>query len=320
MANVATRLEERGLQIPLFVGGATTSELHTALKIAPLYSGAVVRTADAASLPAIAKQISDPQIVESIRSEQETLRRDYSEKAPVLTLEQARDTAKPVDSPAPVPMKSGRHEFHPSKKELDELINWRAFLGEWRMNPNGGSDEAQRLLREAREELDRMEINVNAVVEIRRAERTAPEVIAVSGIELNAPRSLRPNTVDGQCLSLADFVAETGDHIALFAVCVTFPEEGDEFRSMLRQTIGHRLAEAATEWLNRRVDRDLWGVEHSIRPAVGYSSLPDQKLIFQIDRLIDLASQGITLTENGAMNPGSSTCGIIIAHPRARYF
>lgn len=320
MANVATRLEERGLHVPLFVGGATTSELHTALKIAPLYSGPVVRTADAASLPAIAKQISDPQIVETIRSEQETLRRDYSGKTPALTPEQARATAKPVDSPAPAPLKPGRHDFHPSKEELYGLINWRAFLGEWRMSPNGNSDEAQRLLGEAREELERMKITVNAVVEIRHAERTAPEVITVGGIDLPTPRSLQPNTVDGRCLSLADFVAETGDHIALFAVCVTFPEEGDEFRSMLRQTIGHRLAEAATEWLNHRVDRDLWGIDRSIRPAVGYSSLPDQKLIFQIDRLLDLASQGITLTENGAMNPGSSTCGLIIAHPRARYF
>ena len=320
MANVASKLEERGLKVPLFVGGATTSELHTALKIAPLYSGPVVRTADAASLPAIAKQISDPQVIESIRSEQETLRVNHADKAPSLTLEQARASARPVESPAPAPLRPGRHEFHPSIQELTPLINWRAFLGEWRMNPNGDSDEARRLLQEARAELESMDVNINAVVEILSARRSAPEVITVGSVELPTPRSLKPNTADGQCLALADFVAPADDFIGLFAVCCQFADEGDEFRSMLRQTLGHRLAEAATEWLNRRVDSDLWGAGRSIRPAVGYSSLPDQQLIFRIDRLLPLAPLGITLTENGAMHPGSSTCGIIIAHPRARYF
>ncbi|MBD5351424.1 MAG: methionine synthase [Bacteroides sp.] len=320
MANVASKLEERGLKVPLFVGGATTSELHTALKIAPLYSGPVVRTADAASLPAIAKQISDPQVIESIRSEQESLRINHADKAPSLTLEQARASARPVDSPAPAPLRPGRHEFHPSIQELTPLINWRAFLGEWRMNPNGDSDEARRLLQEARAELESMDVNINAVVEILSARRSAPEVITVGSVELPTPRSLKPNTADGQCLALADFVAPADDFIGLFAVCCQFADEGDEFRSMLRQTLGHRLAEATTEWLNRRVDSDLWGAGRSIRPAVGYSSLPDQQLIFRIDRLLPLAPLGITLTENGAMHPGSSTCGIIIAHPRARYF
>ncbi len=320
MANVAARLEERGMTVPLFVGGATTSELHTALKIAPLYSGPVVRTADAASLPAIAKQISDSEVVEAIRGEQEALRRNHAEKAPALTLEQARQTAKPVENPAPTPLKPGRHEFHPTKEELLPLINWRAFLGEWRMDPKGDSEEAKRLLQDAEAELLKMDVKVNAVVNILPARRTAPEVITVGTVDLHTPRSLRPNTADGQCLALADFVAEEGDHVGVFAVCCNFADEGDEFRSMLRQTLGHRLAEAATEWLNRKTDSDLWGVEKSIRPAVGYSSLPDQSLIFVLDELLPLAPLGITLTETGAMHPGSSTCGLLLTHPRARYF
>ena len=57
-----------------------------------------------------------------------------------------------------------------------------------------------------------------------------------------------------------------------------------------------------------------------IRPAVGYPSLPDQSEIFDIDSIMPLSSIGISLTENGAMSPAASTCGLIIAHPESRYF
>lgn len=320
MANVASMLQSRGLQVPLFVGGATTSALHTAIKIAPLYDGPVVRTADAASLPSVVRQISNPQVLAEIRAEQEQLRRVHAEKEPPMSLDQARATVSPVSEPAPEPLEPGHHEFHPSREELRPLINRRALLGEWRLDPSGKSEEAARLLADAETELDRMDFTVNVVAEILPAARIAPETIAVGSVELHTPRSLRPNTAAGEYLALADFVAPEGDHVGIFAVCVNFTEEGDEYRSMLRQTIGHRLAEAATEWLNRKVNDSLWGVERSIRPAVGYSSLPDQSLIFRLDEILPLAPLGITLTENGGMHPGSSTCGLIIAHPRARYF
>lgn len=320
MANVAAMLQDRGQSIPLFVGGATTSELHTAVKIAPLYDGAVVRTADAASLPSIAKQISVPAVKDAIQAEQAEIRRKHCEKNPPLSLEEARKTASPVADPAPRPLLPGRHEFHPTLDDLSPLINWRAFLGEWRLAPSAKSEEARKLLADAAAELPLMVLSVNAAVEILPAERVAPEAVKVRTVTLEMPRSLRPNTASGACLSLADFIAPANDHVGLFAVCVNFPEKGDEFRSMLRQTLGHRLAEAATEWLNRKVDSMLWGVGKSIRPAVGYSSLPDQSLIFKINELLPLAPLGITLTENGAMHPGSSTCGLIVAHPSARYF
>ena len=57
-----------------------------------------------------------------------------------------------------------------------------------------------------------------------------------------------------------------------------------------------------------------------IRPAVGYPSLPDQSLIFDLDSLLDLASIGISLSENGAMTPLSSICGLMISHPQSAYF
>ena len=57
-----------------------------------------------------------------------------------------------------------------------------------------------------------------------------------------------------------------------------------------------------------------------IRPAVGYPSLPDIRLMFTVQRLLDLPKIGISLTENGAMFPQASVCGLYIASPQSRYF
>ncbi|MCF0209568.1 MAG: 5-methyltetrahydrofolate--homocysteine methyltransferase, partial [Bacteroidaceae bacterium] len=57
-----------------------------------------------------------------------------------------------------------------------------------------------------------------------------------------------------------------------------------------------------------------------IRPAVGYPSLPDQKLMFKLAELIDFNDLGITITENGAMYPQSSVSGLYIANPDSEYF
>jgi len=57
-----------------------------------------------------------------------------------------------------------------------------------------------------------------------------------------------------------------------------------------------------------------------IRPAVGYPSLPDQSVNFILNELLDMEQIGITLTENGAMYPHASVCGLMLSHPRSRYF
>ena len=103
----------------------------------------------------------------------------------------------------------------------------------------------------------------------------------------------------------------------------------------MTQTLCDRLAEAAACRLHEEVRRKLWGYapeeeltihdllhEHhqGIRPATGYPSLPDQSINFILSPLIGMDRIGITLTENGAMQPSASVSGLMIAHPAARYF
>lgn len=145
-------------------------------------------------------------------------------------------------------------------------------------------------------------------------------------------------------LCLSDFIRPEGsgqsDTIGLFAATIkenkpTVCRSDDPYRNMLIQTLCDRLAEAATEKMHEDVRKTYWGYAadenlsikellnerfQGIRPAIGYPSLPDQSLIFLIDDLLDMKGIGIRLTENGAMSPHATVCGLMFAHPQARYF
>jgi len=111
--------------------------------------------------------------------------------------------------------------------------------------------------------------------------------------------------------------------------------DADPYQKMMMQLLADRLAEAAAERMHEEVRKHYWGYApeenltiaemqqerfQGIRPAVGYPSLPDTSLNFVIDSLLDLSQIGIRLTQSGAMKPHASVSGLMIAHPRARYF
>ena len=117
--------------------------------------------------------------------------------------------------------------------------------------------------------------------------------------------------------------SEPGDHIGVFACTVgrqfideleTLKQGSDDYASLLMQSIGDRLAEAGSEYMHRETG---WP---GIRPAVGYPSWPDLREIFKLRDLIGFEDLGIRITENGAMYPQASVCGIYIGNPNARYF
>ena len=146
-------------------------------------------------------------------------------------------------------------------------------------------------------------------------------------------------------LCLADFIRPMNDEgirdrIGVFAACADddiehLYEHEDDYRHLLCQTLADRLAEAAIERAHQAIRKFYWGYApeeslsiaelhaerfQGIRPAVGYPSLPDQSLNFDLDRLIDFSSIGIRMTEHGAMLPHASVSGLMIAHQAAHYF
>ena len=251
-----------------------------------------------------------------------------------------------------MPSFTGVRQLEIAIEEVRPYINWIHFYNLWRVRPD--STEAEKIRQEAETLLDSLHDKLLARVGFFSAKGTEHSIVLshpagckCCAVEhqtvIHTPRQRRPNA-EGESLALCDFVAPEGDYVGAFAVTVgkTFAErlsvlkeQGEEYASLVMQSVGDRLVEAASEWLHERVRRDLWGYAtqerltvkemfqssyRGIRPAVGYPSLPDQRTIFPLAELLDVEKIGISLTENGAMWPQASVCGLYLASPHARYF
>ena len=242
---------------------------------------------------------------------------------------------------------SGRYEG------IEKVHNCQSCHAEWLLGfeekDRPKAEEALKLFRDTQEMLrDVVEnklLNINAVYSIFPAYSENDNIIieAQTGkITLPTLRQQKPSA-DGFCYSLSDFIAEENDYIGAFANTVLgtekmakeFEKDDDVYKSILIKTLSDRLAEATAEWLHWRVRKEFWGyapdedlsVEDmlktqykGIRPAVGYPSLPDQSIIFEMDRILEFNKIGISLTEHGAMFPNASVSGLYFAHPMSRYF
>jgi 5-methyltetrahydrofolate--homocysteine methyltransferase len=173
MVNFAAEMEREGLQIPLLIGGATTSRAHTAVKIAPRRTGPVIWVKDASrSVPVAAALLDDrqrPALLEATEKDYDSLRERHAQKneRPTLTLEKARANRTPIEWDGytpPVPAQgTGVREFLDyDLAELREYIDWQPFFNAWEMkgrfpdilnNPASG-EAARKLYEDAQEMLD----------------------------------------------------------------------------------------------------------------------------------------------------------------------
>lgn len=233
-----------------------------------------------------------------------------------------------------------RHKFSYTAKELLPYIDWSYFFHAWSISHRESCSEAAlELQRDAIEIITKADCSVNALFRLCDVHSEGDNLI-IDGTLL--PLLRQQHSGSGPNLCLSDFVSPRADKIGLFATAIesSFEEArdaNDPYHNLLIQTIADRLAEAAATLLHKQVRTDaaLWGYvpnEHltieelnreqyqGIRPAVGYPSLPDQSVIFIIEKILRLKDAGITLTESGAMKPHAAVCGIMISHPAARYF
>ena len=232
-----------------------------------------------------------------------------------------------------------RYVFTYGIREVAPFIDWSYFLHAWGIARENA--QAVEIIAEAKAMLDELDgiYRTTAIFVLCNAKGDGDNIIIE---ETTLPLLRQQHSTDGKYnLCLSDFVSPHGDKIGLFATSVAseFGKEysGDEYKNLLAQTLADRLAEATATLLHKQVrtDNTLWGYSldeeltledllaernQGIRPAVGYPSLPDQSIIFTIDKLLQLREAGIELTDNGAMRPHASVCGLMIAHPAAQYF
>lgn len=206
------------------------------------------------------------------------------------------------------------------------------------------ASEAMQLFKEANRMLDLLDedFEVKTIFKLCQANAQGDNLI-LDDIPFPLLRQQTKKREGGPFLCLSDFVrplsSGIADTVGAFAATIDADMEGlyekDPYKHLLVQTLSDRLAEAATEKMHEYVRKEAWGYApeenlsipdlliekyQGIRPAVGYPSLPDQSVNFLLDELLGMGQIGITLTENGAMHPHASVCGLMFAHPASEYF
>ncbi|AKS36466.1 methionine synthase [Mycolicibacterium goodii] len=252
MVNFAAEMEREGMDIPLLIGGATTSRAHTAVKVAPRRSGPVIWVKDASrSVPVAAALLDDrqrPALLEATEKDYASLRERHAQKneRPMVPLQAARANRTPIDWDGyapPVPAHGlGVHEFQNyDLGELREYIDWQPFFNAWEMkgkfpdilnNPASG-EAARKLFDEAQEMLDTLIkekwLTANGVIGFFPANAVGDDVEVYTDDSrtevLTTLHNLRQQGEHREGIpnrSLGDFIApkETGlaDYIGAFAV------------------------------------------------------------------------------------------------------
>jgi 5-methyltetrahydrofolate--homocysteine methyltransferase len=251
MVNVAVEMERQGLEIPLLIGGATTSRAHTAVKVSPRRSGPVIWVKDASrSVPVAAALLSDeqrPALLAATAEDYAALRERHAAKndRPLLTLTKARENRTPVEWDGyrpPTPRQPGVTVFSDYDiAELREYIDWQPFFNAWEMkgkfpdilNSPATGEEARKLYDDGQDMLDRLIkekwLTANGVVGLFPANAVGDDIEVYTDDSRSAVRvTLRNLRQQGEHRegvpnrSLGDFVApkETGleDHVGAFAV------------------------------------------------------------------------------------------------------
>lgn len=238
--------------------------------------------------------------------------------------------------------------FQPRFASIADIHGCDACRAAWLANfPTADmskATEAMQLHKEAMRMLNTMEqtCTVKAVFRLMDANADGDDLI-LEGKRFPLLRQQTHAHATDPYLCLSDFVRPLSqgipDTVGAFATTtediLEKQFEHDPYKHLLAQTLNERLAEAAANKLHETIRKEIWGYakdEHltrqqllneeyqGIRPAVGYPSLPDLSVNFLLDELIDMKSIGIRLTENGMMQPHASVCGLMFAHPQARYF
>jgi 5-methyltetrahydrofolate--homocysteine methyltransferase len=294
MVHVAGEMERRGMTLPLLIGGATTSRQHTAVRIAPAYSGSTVHVLDASRVVGVLSGLLDP----ARRAEHDRLNREEQERLRgvhegrrakrLLAYEEAVENRASLSyDDLPTPSFLGRREVDVPVEALVPYVDWTFFFAAWELkgkfprildDPRLGA-AARDLYDHATTLLDRIVaedlLSARGVYGFWPAAAEGDDLVLASaadpGLELARFHFLRQQTEqpDGRPnLCLADFVAPVGDSVGGFAVSVhgagalarSFEAERDDYNAIMAKALADRLAEAFAEYLHERA-RAAWGYD-----------------------------------------------------------
>lgn len=293
MVTVAEEMQRAGMTMPLLIGGATTSKVHTALRIDPAYKGPVLHVLDASRAVGVATAlVSDTgrdAYVQGYKDDYEHVRdvRAGKGQSVLHTLEEARANyydAYLSDKPAP-PLQPGLHRFDDwSLEDLRECIDWTPFFRAWELYGTYPSilqddvvgETAQALKADADAMLDKLIaekwLTARGVCAFWPCARDGDDVtihLADEERHVTLPflRQQIKKSRDRANMCLADFIDPAGDWMGGFAVGIhgiephseRFRADKDDYSDILLKALADRFAEAFAERLHQHVRTTLWG-------------------------------------------------------------
>jgi 5-methyltetrahydrofolate--homocysteine methyltransferase len=296
MVTVASEMQREGLSLPLLIGGATTSRVHTALRIDPAYEGPVIHVLDASRAVGVASSlVSDTQcapLIEKTRAEYHDIRETRAGRgqSELATLAEARANAFPWNAAgkAPPPHRPGIQSFNDwPLRELRDQIDWTPFFRAWELAGNYPAildddvvgESARSLFKDAQAMLDRIVaehwLTLRGTVGLWRCRRDmstgGDDILVLAGNDWTRLPMLRQQVKkrEGRAnMCLADFIDPEGeDWLGGFAVAVhglephlaRFKTDNDDYSDILLKALADRLAEAFAERLHGHVRESVWG-------------------------------------------------------------
>lgn len=320
MEKILSLLEISKLSIPVLIAGAATSKLHTAVKLEPFYQGKTFHTTDALDTLTIINKLiygdRDLFITEKTKELRELCK---------VYLNNKKDTSKISISPKEdftseviAPKQLGKQYIEFPLQKIEKYINWNFLLHNMKVK---NTPLEENTLNDAKYILEKMKEND---IKVRCAFGIFPctkdsDNLTIKDSDKNWAISFIRGEVKNKDIGISDFFNEN-DFIGTFIISVNsslFDE--DNYMSIMESILLTRIAEAASEFMeNYLKEENIW--LPNIRPAIGYSSIPDHSIKKTIFEITEGERTGAYLTNNFAMSPLSTVCGIYISNPKSFYF
>ncbi|KAH8097255.1 methionine synthase [Aureococcus anophagefferens] len=352
MVDVAKEMSKRGFKVPLLIGGATTSKMHTAVKVAPCYASdehPVIHVLDACAVTVLRDEY-----YASLED------RKFLDLPKAKSKKQVLDWAKVAPRPK---CELGSHAVEYALEDVLPFIDWNPFFQTWELRgryPNRGypkifNDETAMLA----DIVTRKRLVLRGCYGMYAANQSADgEDVDVWCADGDRHAGAAPSAtfcmlrqqaeVEGQAHyhSQGDFIAPRGveDYLGMFAVACfgadkcakEYEDANDDYSKIMMQALADRLVEAFAEALHKDMRVKHWGYADAenlspeellkvkyagIRPAPGYPSQPDHTEKSTMWDLMQVeAKSGIQLSESLSMMPASSVSALVFAHPDSSYF
>ncbi len=348
MANVISLFEKNGIRVPVLVGGATTSKLHTAVKLAPLYSGLVERVGDASLMSGVCANLlgaSKKAYKLEILENQQKLRDEFESKQVTRSAEKILSYSEAVEKSykrgnpkriqAPF---EGKKTLSVDIEKFAQFMPYHQFFRTWGVKAKNFSDadvspELAEFLADCREVFAKIkEIAKPKVrVGIFKARSSGESICLFDGdVQLESLCFVRNQIPDsnGECLCMSDFVDASGsDFVGMYVATMgaeaaklvaEYRESNDDYRAIIASSLCDCCAEALSEYVRCEVFGN--GAKTGICVACGYSSFPDHSQKAKFEKLLSIKDEiGVELTSSFMMIPSASVASVWIANDNAKF-